>query len=239
MESAIKINKLSMLLDGRVQALKDVTLEFQAGKITGLIGPSGAGKTTLIRSIVGLLKTPSGAVRVFGQAAGSAGLRNAVAYMAQDLSVYTDLTVKENLMYFARMKGQSHRQAAVTAQELLKMTDMADKASSVVSDLSGGQQQRVSLAVALIGQPKLLVLDEPTVELDPVLRSNLWKLFHQLADNGTTLIISSHSMDEASRCDDLVLIRGGEVLAHSAPDKLLEKTKTHSVEQAFLELVGQ
>lgn len=238
MTSAVKVDNLSVVLDGRVQALKNVTLDLAAGKITGLIGPSGAGKTTLIRSIVGLLKTPNGAVKIFGQSAGSAGLRKAVAYMAQDLSVYADLTVKENLMYFARMKGQNRRQALATVKELLETTDMTDKASSVVSDLSGGQQQRVSLAVALIGQPKLLVLDEPTVELDPVLRSNLWKLFNKLADGGTTLIISSHSMDEASRCDDLVLIRSGAVIAHSAPDALLEKTMTTSVEQAFLKLVG-
>lgn len=238
MESAVKVDNLSVVLDGRVQALKGVSLELPAGKITGLIGPSGAGKTTLIRSIVGLLKTPSGAVKVFGRPAGSATLRQTVAYMAQDLSVYSDLTVKENLIYFARMKGQNRRQAQATVKELLETTDMTDKANTIVNDLSGGQQQRVSLAVALIGRPKLLALDEPTVELDPVLRSNLWKLFHRLAAAGTTLIISSHSMDEASRCDDLVLIRGGEVIAHSKPGKLLEDTKTESVEQAFLKLVG-
>ncbi len=238
METAVEINDLSVVLDGRVQALKHVKLSLPAGKITGLIGPSGAGKTTLIRSIVGLLKTKDGAVKIFNQPAGSASLRRMVAYMAQDLSVYTDLTVKENLIYFARMKGQNRHQAAASVKELLSTIDMANKAGAVVSELSGGQQQRVSLAVALINQPKLLVLDEPTVELDPVLRSNLWKLFHKLADGGTTLIISSHSMDEASRCDDLVLIRDGKIIAHSAPNELLRKTKTASVEEAFLKLVG-
>lgn len=238
METAVEINSLSVVLDNRVHALSNVNLNLSAGKITGLIGPSGAGKTTLIRSIVGLLKTPSGAVKIFGKSAGTPCLREDVAYMAQDLSVYTDLTVKENLIYFARMKGENHRQAVRTVGHLLEMTDMVDKANSVVSELSGGQQQRVSLAAALIGQPKLLVLDEPTVELDPVLRSNLWQLFYKLAEGGTTLIISSHSMDEASRCDDLVLIRAGEVIAHSAPEDLLKRTETKSVEQAFLKLVG-
>jgi len=239
MESVVRIRDLSVTLEGHVQALKHVNLEIPKGKITGFIGPSGAGKTTLIRSIVGSLETTQGAIEVLGQPAGHAKLRHIVTYMAQGLSVYVDLTVKENLIYFARMAGQSRRQATQTAQELLAKTELTDKANTLVDELSGGQKQRASLAVALISTPQLMVLDEPTVGLDPALRNKLWQLFHDIAAQGTTLIISSHSMDEARRCEDLVLIREGEIIAHSSPKELLSKTNTTSVEAAFLKLVGE
>lgn len=211
---AVKINNLSVTLGDSVKALKHVNLDIPEGKITGFIGPSGAGKTTLIKSIVGRLKTPQGAVEIFGLPAGSPGLRTAVTYMPQELSVYTDLTVKENLVYFARMSGQTKVEASATLKQILSTIDMPDKANELVSDLSGGQKQRVSLAVALIGSRKLMVLDEPTIGLDPALRDGLWRLFNEIAAKGTTLIISSHSMDEARRCEDLVLIREGEIIAH-------------------------
>jgi ABC-2 type transport system ATP-binding protein len=238
MQTAIKIKKLSVTLGGQVKALKDINLELPEGMIIGCIGPSGAGKTTLIKSIVGRLETPRGSVMVFDKPAGSPELRKSVAYMTQELSVYTDLTVRENIMYFARMEGQSRSEAESTLKELLSTVHMTDKANTLVSNLSGGQRQRVSLAVALIGAPRLMVLDEPTVGLDPALRENLWQLFNELAKKGTTLVISSHSMDEASKCDSLVLIREGEILAHSSPAELLRETDTKSVEAAFLKLVG-
>jgi ABC-2 type transport system ATP-binding protein len=238
MDTAIKVTDLSVTLGGSVKALKHINLELPKGKITGFIGPSGAGKTTLIKSIVGRLETPARSIEVLGQPAGSAELRESVAYMTQELSVYTDLTVQENIVYFARMEGRSKKDAIKIAPELLTVVDMPDKAGALVSDLSGGQKQRVSLAIALIGSPQLLVLDEPTVGLDPALRDSLWQLFNELAGKGTTLLISSHSMDEARRCDDLVLIREGEVIAHSSPKELLHKTDTKTVENAFLKLVG-
>lgn len=234
MDIAVKINNLSVTLGGRVKALNDVSIELPAGKMIGVIGPSGAGKTTLIRTIVGRLKVANDSVQVFGLSAGSSELRNTVTYMTQGLSVYSDLTVHENLVYFATMSGQSKDEV----EKVLEQVDLLDKADVLVENLSGGQKQLVSLAVALLGSPKLMVLDEPTVGLDPVLRDNLWDLFAKLAKQGTTLIISSHSMDEASRCDDLVLIREGEIIAHSSPKKLLEQTRTNSVEQGFLKLVG-
>jgi len=225
-------------MGGQVKALNHINLELPEGKITGFIGPSGAGKTTLIRSIVGRLETPKDSIEVLGHPAGSPELRGIVSYMTQELSVYADLTVKENLTYFARMSGLSRTNAQKSVKELLATIDIPDKTNALVGDLSGGQKQRVSLAVALIGSPKLMVLDEPTIGLDPALRDRLWRLFNEIAARGTSLIISSHSMDEASRCDDLILIREGEVIAHSSPKELLQKTETSSVEQAFLKLVG-
>ena len=238
MEPSVRIKNLSVTLGGHVKALKRINLEIPRGKITGFIGPSGAGKTTLIRSIVGRIQTPKDSIEVLGRPAGSPELRSIVTYMTQELSVYSDLTVKENLIYFARMSGQSRTNAQKSVKELLATIDIPDKANVLVGDLSGGQKQRVSLAVSLIGSPKLMVLDEPTIGLDPALRDRLWRLFNEIAARGTTLIISSHSMDEARRCEDLILIREGEVIAHSSPKELLQKTETSSVEQAFLKLVG-
>ncbi len=239
MDKAVKINKLSVTLGGNVKALKNVSLDLPVSKTIGIIGPSGAGKTTLIRAIVGRLKISSGSIMIFDQLAGSAGLRSKVSYMAQELSVYSDLTVSENLAYFATMAGQTKTEAKKIVNEVLGLVDLSDKSKTIISNLSGGQKQRVSLAIALIGSPKLMVLDEPTVGLDPVLRESLWDLFSRLAGRGITLIISSHSMDEASRCDDLVLIRDGEIIAHNSPEVFLESTHTSSVEQGFLKLVGK
>lgn len=237
MNSVINIKNLSVILGGHVRALKQINLEIPEGKITGFIGPSGAGKTTLMRCIVGRLETKKGSIEILGKAAGSAELRKLISYMTQELSVYPDLTVLENLTYFSRMAGQSKIAAAKTVKELLKVIDMPDKANVLVNNLSGGQKQRVSLAVALIGSPEIMVLDEPTIGLDPALRDGLWQLFNSIASKGTTIIISSHSMDEARRCEDLVLIREGEIIAHSTPKELLIKTGTNTVEEAFLKLV--
>ena len=238
MDSAVKIQDLSVTLSKSFLALKDVNLDLPAGKTIGFIGPSGAGKTTLIRGIVGRLKTAPGSIEVLGLPAGTASLRQQVSYMTQELSVYTDLTVRENLDYFVTMIGQPRQSAAKVIKDVLETVGLAAKAETMVSSLSGGQKQRLSLAIALLGSPKLMVLDEPTVGLDPVLRVTLWELFDRLAKQGVTLIISSHSMDEAERCDDLVLIRDGEILAHSSPGEFCKKTNTKSVEAGFLKLVG-
>ena len=238
MNTAVKIQDLSVTLGGEFLALKHVSLELPEGRTIGVIGPSGAGKTTLIRGIVGRLKVVPGSITVFGEAAGSASLRSQVSYMTQELSVYPDLTVRENVAYFVTMTGQPSKDSSRIITDVLEAVDLADKADSLVTSLSGGQKQRVSLAIALIGKPRLMVLDEPTVGLDPVLREKLWLLFADLAGQGITLIISSHSMDEAARCDDLVLIRDGELVAHSTPEKLLKDTGTKTIEESFLQLVG-
>lgn len=238
MESAVKIKNLSITLGGQVKALKSVSLELPAGNTIGIIGPSGAGKTTLIRSIIGRLETPPGSVMIFDKPAGSKELRKLVSYMTQGLSVYPDLTVGENLNYFARMYGMKRKEVRKAVNAALTAVELTDRQDSLVSNLSGGQKQRVSLAIALLGSPKLLVLDEPTVGLDPVLRDKLWRLFEDLAANGTTLIITSHVMDEAQRCDDLVLIRGGKVIAHDSPEEFMKKTGSKTVEEGFLKVAG-
>lgn len=238
MDKAVKINNLSVTLGGTVEALTDVNLELPAGKTVGFIGPSGAGKTTLIRAIVGRLQVPAGTVIVFGEEAGSKRLRSQLSYMTQALSLYEDLTAAQNLKFFASMCGVNTKHVKDAVEETLKTVELTDRSGSLVRDLSGGQRQRVSLAVALVAKPKLLVLDEPTVGLDPVLRGKLWKLFNKLTAQGASLIISSHVMDEAERCDDLVLLRDGRVLAHDSPAELVRKTGAKNVEQSFLKLVG-
>lgn len=238
METAITVTGVSVVFDGVFRALDDISLELPIGKIVGFIGPSGAGKTTLIRSIVGRQKLTKGSIEVLGRQAGSASLRSRLSYMTQENSVYPDLTVRQNLRYFATMFGVNHRELDAQIAEIIGVVDMQPQANQLVSSLSGGQKQRVSLAVALIGKPELMVLDEPTVGLDPVLREDIWNLFRKLAGQGTSLIISSHVMDEAERCDDLVLVRDGKVLAHGSPEALRKQTDTKSVEASFLKLVG-
>lgn len=238
MNSSVIIDDLSVVLGGDFKALRDINLELPAGKIVGFIGPSGAGKTTLIRAIIGRQKIASGNINVFGQPAGTAELRKVVSYMTQELSVYPDLSVRENLLYFARMAGLKKGPARAAVRETLRTVELDGKAGNLVSNLSGGQARRVSLAVALLARPKLLVLDEPTVGLDPVLREKLWALFHWLAADGTSLIISSHVMDEASRCDDLVLIRDGRIIVHDSPAEFIKSAGVKTVEDGFLKLAG-
>ncbi len=230
--SAVSIEQLSVKIDGS-QILSGINITIPAGKVTGLLGPSGSGKTTLIRTIVGLQKLASGRVRVFDKDAGSKQLRKEVGYMTQTPSVYNDLTVKENLRYFGTLLDLDEPKINQV------MTDVAISSlkNRLVSTLSGGQRARVSLAVALLGQPPLLTLDEPTVGLDPLLRRQLWDTFHDLAAGGTTLLVTSHVMDEASRCDNLLLLREGRLLAAGSPSDLKRQTKTQTIEEAFIRLV--
>lgn len=238
METAVDVRNLSVVYVGGFKALSDVSLELPAGKITGFIGPSGAGKTTLMRVLVGRQKITGGTATVLGQPVGSGRLRGRFSYMTQSLSVYPDLTVAENLTYFARMVGLRGTGARTAVCGSMRQVDLVPQAGQVVGSLSGGQKQRVSLAVALLGDPHVLFLDEPTVGLDPVLREQLWKLFREVTGQGKTVIISSHVMDEADRCDDLVLIRGGKVLAHASPHELRAGTHSKTVEEGFIKLVG-
>jgi ABC-2 type transport system ATP-binding protein len=232
-EAAISIRDLVVDRGGH-RVLDGVSVKVAAGRITGLLGPSGCGKSTLMRSIVGVQIVASGQVDVLGLPAGSRGLRSDVGYVTQAPSVYLDLTARQNLDYFARVLDVSDQRVA----EAIESVDLAASADRAVGSLSGGQRARVSLATALLSRPRLQVLDEPTVGLDPVLRGELWAGFRDLADAGTTLVVSSHVMDEADRCDDIVLMRDGAILAAMAREQLLAETGADGVEQAFLRLVG-
>ncbi|MET8772382.1 ABC transporter ATP-binding protein [Streptomyces sp. NPDC004658] len=212
------------------------------GRITGLLGPSGCGKSTLMRSIVGTQAKVTGTLDVLGHPAGHPTLRSRIGYVTQAPSVYDDLTVRQNLDYFAAIldpgRAADRRHQHVT--QAIADVDLTSHADALAGNLSGGQRGRVSLAVALLGTPELLVLDEPTVGLDPVLRRDLWNLFHDLAaTRGVTLLVSSHVMDEAERCHRLLLMREGEILADNTPDALRTRTGTDTVEAAFLRLVDE
>ena len=231
-EVAISIKGLRVIRGGNV-VLKDLSLDVPKGRITGLLGPSGCGKTTLMRAIVGVQIVEAGEIQVLGHLAGSTALRKNISYVTQSPSVYEDLSVFANLQYFQRLYGVP----VALVEEAIETVGLSDVRDKLVRNLSGGQRARVSLATALIPNPELLVLDEPTVGLDPVLRGELWATFRKLADDGATLLVSSHVMDEAERCDELILMREGRILSHSTLEQLLKETAAPDVESAFLKLV--
>jgi ABC-2 type transport system ATP-binding protein len=228
---AVRIRDLHVRRGGRL-VLDGITLSVARGAITGLLGPSGCGKSTLIRAIMGIQVIESGDVTVLGQPAGFAPLRSRIGYVTQRPALYDDLTVGQNLAYFARIAGASRHRI----DEVLELVDLAAARDQRTSDMSGGQRARVSLASALLGDPELLVLDEPTVGLDPVLRLELWEAFRRLADEGTSIVVSSHVMDEAERCDDLLLLRDGALLSSGPPQALRDRTGETDLESAFLSL---
>ncbi len=231
--SAVTIRDLRVVRRDR-EVLHGISVDIAAGSVTGLIGPSGCGKSTLMRAIVGVQLVQGGEVTVLGLPAGSPGLRRRIGYATQTPAVYADLTVGGNLAYFAAVLGAP----AGDAERVIDTVGLGDRRDQQVSQLSGGQLSRASLAVALLGEPALLVLDEPTVGLDPVLRDELWGLFHRLTKtHNVTLLVSSHVMDEAARCEQLILMRDGELLAHESPENLCRETGTENLEQAFLHLV--
>jgi ABC-2 type transport system ATP-binding protein len=230
--TAVSIEHLTVVR-GKRTALDDVSVRISRGTITGLLGPSGCGKSTLMRSIVGTQIVASGVVTVLGRPAGSAELRRRVGYVTQDPTIYDDLRVIDNARYFASLYGSDSK----SADQAVAAVGLTDHRTALCGNLSGGQRTRVSLACALVSNPDLLVLDEPTVGLDPVLRVDLWEQFQQVARRGTTLLVSSHVMDEADHCGDLLLMRDGRLLAHTTPSKLREDTGCTSLEQAFLSII--
>ena len=234
MNAAVTIEGLRVVR-GEKLVIPGFDVEVAAGEITGVLGPSGSGKSTLLRSIVGVQRIAGGEVSVLGRPAGSPELRREVGYMTQAPSVYGDLTAAENLRFFGSILGLGDPEIAA-ALDVVGLTAQREQHAGT---MSGGQLARVSLATALLGRPRMLILDEPTVGLDPVLRDDLWRTFGELAAAGTTLIVSSHVMDEAERCDSLMLIREGDLLATGGPAELRERTGTDSVGDAFLRLIRE
>lgn len=221
------------VIRGGNRVLRDLHFEIPPGSVTGLLGPSGSGKTTLLRAIVGVQRNVEGHIRVLDHPAGEPTLRHRVAYVTQAPSVYEDLTITENMTYFATILDADDHQVS----HVLDTVDLTAQADQAVNTLSGGQRSRVSLATALLGDPELLILDEPTVGLDPVLRAQLWDMFHHLADQGATLVVSSHVMEEADRCDRILILRDGRLAVDDTPTGMRERTGCDRLEDAFLALV--
>jgi len=232
METAIALHDL-VVTRGRRQVLHGISCVVPRGSVTGLLGPSGSGKTTLLRAVVGVQIVTGGTVTVLGRPAGAAELRHRVGYLTQAPSVYSDLTVRENARYFARLYGLG----APDADRAVADVGLGSAANQLVGTLSGGQRSRASLACALVGRPEVVILDEPTVGQDPVLRVELWERFHAMAAEGTTLLVSSHVMDEAARCDRLLLIREGRLVADDSPAAVRAAAGTDDLEEAFLRLI--
>lgn len=229
---SIQAKGLAVNKDG-MRILSNIDFEIQAGTITGLIGPSGSGKTTLMQAIVGVQKISSGSLEVLKEPAGSAGLRSKIGYVTQNTAIYNDLTVVQNLAYFATLARAPRGQV----NELIGQMQLEEQRNQLAEKLSGGQKARVSLAIALLGDPDLLVLDEPTVGLDPLLRRELWKQFDELAAKGKTLLVSSHVMDEAEKCPSLLLLREGKLLWQGSHDHLLKQADASSVGDAFIKMI--
>lgn len=232
--AAIEIENLRVVRGGR-PVIEGLRLQVAAGSVTGLLGPSGCGKSTLMRSIVGVQIIRAGRVTVLGEPAGSPQLRRRVGYVTQAPSVYGDLSINENLRYFAAVVGVERERIG----EVIHTVGLAGHEQQIVGSLSGGERARVSLASALLNDPELLVLDEPTVGLDPVLRAELWRTFHELAAAGSTLLIASHVMDEASECDALLLMRDGALLEQTTPERLRQRTGEQDLGRAFLAVIEQ
>ena len=232
METVLTIDRLQVRRGGKF-VLNDVNVKLPSGKVAGLLGASGSGKSTLMRSIVGVQRIDSGKITVLNLPAGAKELRRKVGYVSQSPAVYLDLTVAENLNYYSSIFALN----ATRVDEVLERVSLSSFRRQLASSLSGGQRARLSLALALLPSPAILVLDEPTVGLDPLLREELWDHFHELASQGCALLVSSHVMDEAERCDDLVLLRDGQVIFHSTPANLKASTGTDNLDLAFLTFV--
>jgi ABC-2 type transport system ATP-binding protein len=233
-DAVLQTNELHKCF-GPIHAVDGVSLSVACGEIYGLLGPNGSGKTTLIRLLIGLLRPTSGSIRLLGEAVPNKAILAQVGYMTQASALYEELTVRENVAFFAEICGQNDR---AWMDEVIQLVDLQDRSRSLVRTLSGGLRQRTSLACTLAHRPRLLLLDEPTVGIDPQLRATFWSYFRRLADTGVTLIVSSHVMDEAERCDRLGFMRQGRLLAEGTAAELRGKKGASTLEEAFLQFAA-
>jgi ABC-2 type transport system ATP-binding protein len=221
---------------GAIRAVDGVDLALPPGRIYGLLGPNGSGKTTLIRLLMGLASATSGKARVMGVDMPSRANLARVGYMTQSDGIYPELSVWENLSFFATLSGQTDKAQKL---QVLELVELDKRLGTPALDLSGGMRRRLSMACALVHKPTVIFLDEPTVGVDPALRVQFWAHFRKLAADGATLLVSSHVMDEADRCDELLFIRDGKVLAQGAPVELRKRAGTDNLERAFLKFAGE
>jgi ABC-2 type transport system ATP-binding protein len=231
-QSTFEVSNLRVVRNGN-EILKSISFRAAPGELIGLLGPSGSGKSTLMRSLLGVQLITGGSARILESSAGSPSLRGRLGYMAQSLAVYLDLTVEENIRYFAGVLVQPLTEVA----RVMGVVALTSFSHRLVSSLSDGERARVSLGVALLGSPPVLILDEPTVGLDPILRRDLWRTFEDLAETGATVIVSSHVMDEAARCARLLLLRDGTLLFDGTPASLLAASKALGYDEAFERLI--
>ncbi|MBG9588080.1 ABC transporter ATP-binding protein [Cytobacillus firmus] len=223
---------------GKQQVLKDISLEIYEGEIFGLLGPSGAGKTTLVKQLAGLEEPAQGENYIFSEKMPRLDLIKRIGYMAQSDALYTDLTAKENLEFFAALYGLRGKEKRQRMDEVMELVSLTDHIHKMVSDYSGGMKRRLSLAISLLHSPGLLILDEPTVGIDPVLRKSIWESFKNLKEKGTTILVTTHVMDEAGKCDRLGMIRDGQLIAAGTPEELMQQAGAATIEDAFLAYGG-
>ena len=230
----LEISDLSLKY-GKNLVLNHLSLNIGEGEIFGLLGPNGAGKTTLIKTIIGLLKADAGNIRLFGQySPGDKPVRKLIGYMPQNHAIYPGLSILENILFFGHMNEMSNSVLLQRANEVLEMVELDTRKNDLVSDLSGGMVRRTMLATALIHQPRLLILDEPTVGVDPLLRIKFWDWFSQMVKEGTSIILTTHNIDEATHCQSVVFLRNGEKLAEGSPQALMQQYHSDSLESAFV-----
>ncbi len=230
----LTISQLSKRL-GKREVIKQLELEIGAGQVFGLLGPNGAGKTTLIRMIMGLLHPDSGRLELFdGEEPGSDAARRLIGYMPQQVSLYPGLTVWENILFFGRLYGMEETRLLSRAREVMEMVELEGRRDDAVATLSGGMARRTMLASALVHEPRLLILDEPTAGVDPLLRIRFWQWFRQMEEEGTSIIVTTHNISEAKQCDSVVFLRDGEKLEQGSPGEIMARYECDDLEDAFV-----